>query len=76
MKAPSRKMSDRLDMIEAMVKDIHGVIFGSASNPDRKGYAERLRDVEDYLSRINRLIWLGVGAVVVSLVTLAFSFVK
>ena len=64
---------DDMGLMRAQVADIHGALFGEAEHPDRPGLFERVRLVEAYIGRVNKLIWLALAALVASGVTLAVS---
>ena len=70
------KRRDDMDLMQARVADIHGALFGDAEHPDRPGLFERVRLVESYIGRVNRLIWLSLGALVASGITLAVSWLR
>ena len=64
---------DDMGLMRAQVADIHGALFGEAEHPDRPGLFERVRLVEAYIGRVNKLIWLALAALVASGITLAVS---
>lgn len=57
--------------VRAMVKDLHAVWFGSPKDPDRPGFAERLRNLEGFTTTVKRLVWLATGAAMTSVVAAA-----
>lgn len=59
--------------VYAQIADIHGVLFGDIEHPERPGIFERIRVLEGYAARVNRVIWLAVGSIIASLVALAFN---
>ena len=67
---------DDMNLMRAQVADIHGALFGEAEHPDRPGLFERVRLVEAYIGRVNKLIWLALAALVASGVTLAFTWLQ
>ena len=61
----------KLDYIKAKVDAVHKCVFGNG-NPQR-GMATRLLFVEQFQAGIKRVMWIAVGAAVVSAVGLLFA---
>lgn len=60
-------------IINAKLDVITEGLFGNPGNPDRKGFVERLRDVEAIIANAGRAMWIAIGAVIVSLIALFFK---
>lgn len=59
--------------VRSQVSDIHDAMFGSEKDPDRKGFNEQLRDMQDDINGAKRFGWLGLGAMITALVALVKS---
>lgn len=62
--------------VQAQVADLHGAWFGDPKQPDRKGYAEQIRDIQDYLGGVHKLTWLAVGGFISGVFALIVALVK
>jgi hypothetical protein len=62
--------------VRTQVNDIHTLLFGSEKDPDRRGWLERIRDLEDYVGGAKRVVWLAVGGFVTAVFALLVAFAK
>jgi hypothetical protein len=59
--------------VRAQVNDIHVLLFGSEKDPDRRGWLERIRDLEDYVNGAKKVAWLAITGLVTAVFALLVS---
>lgn len=62
--------------VRSQVADIHAAMFGSEKDPDRRGFNERIRDIEDYIGGVKKTVWLAVAAFVSSIFALVVALAR
>ena len=50
--------------VRTQVSEIHIALLGDVKDPDRRGWLERIRDLEDYVGSWRRATWLAVGGLI------------
>ena len=50
--------------VKTQVSEIHSALLGDVKDPDRRGWLERIRDLEDYVGSWRRATWLAVGGLI------------
>jgi len=74
--AKQTQMDASLSMIGGQLKLITDGLFGCEENPDRKGFVERLRDVEGSIAGAGRAIWIAIAALIGVVVTAILGAIR
>ena len=65
-----------LNLVQAQVADLHAVWFGDPKDPDRRGYAEQIRDLQDSVAGAKKFVWIAITGFVTGTFALIVALAK
>jgi hypothetical protein len=62
--------------VKTQVTEIHIALLGDVKDPDRRGWLERIRNLEDYVGSWKRATWLAVGGIISGVIAIIMALAK